>query len=116
MKKRAYFREAFDGFDYNIIAQYGEQKVAELLENKGIIRNKLKINSAISNAQSFIKIQKEFGSFSKYIWNFTGGKPIVNSFAKSADIPYRCTKITALAFGYLLRASSRYLGLIFQVS
>lgn len=87
LKKRAYFREAFDGFDYNIIAKYGEQKVAELLKNKGIIRNRLKINSAITNAQAFIKIQEEFGSFSKYIWDFTGGKPINNSFATSEDIP-----------------------------
>lgn len=87
LKKRENFREAFDYFDYKKIAIYEEEKVAELLDNAGIIRNKLKVNATISNAQAFMKIQEEFGSFSKYIWNFTDGKPIQNAFETNGDIP-----------------------------
>ncbi|AOW09124.1 DNA-3-methyladenine glycosylase I [Flavobacterium gilvum] len=79
LNKRENFRTAFDNFDYKKIAQYSEDKIQELLENPGIIRNKLKVNSAVSNAQAFIKIQEEFGSFSKYIWGFVDGKPIINN-------------------------------------
>jgi DNA-3-methyladenine glycosylase I len=78
LRKRENFRKAFDSFDYLKIAQYDQKKIDELLLNSGIIRNKLKINATITNAQSFIAIQKEFGSFSTYIWNFTNGKPIKN--------------------------------------
>mgnify|MGYP003608481534 CR=1 FL=1 len=78
LKKRENFRVAFDNFDYIKIAQYQEDKIQELLLDAGIIRNKLKVRSAVSNAQAFIKIQEEFGSFSKYIWAFTDGKPIDN--------------------------------------
>lgn len=68
LKKRENFRVAFDNFDYKIVAQYNESKKEELLQNAGIIRNKLKVNSAITNAQNFMKIQEEFGSFDSYIW------------------------------------------------
>lgn len=78
LKKRENFRVAFDNFDYIKIAQYQEDKIQELLLDAGIIRNKLKVYSAVTNAQNFIKIQEEFGSFSKYIWAFTDGKPIDN--------------------------------------
>ena len=78
LKKRENFIVAFDNFDYIKIAQYQEDKIQELLLDAGIIRNKLKVRSAVSNAQAFIKIQEEFGSFSKYIWAFTDGKPIDN--------------------------------------
>ena len=78
LKKRENFRVAFDNFDYIKIAQYQEDKIQELLLDAGIIRNKLKVRSAVSNAQAFIKIQEEFGSFSTYIWAFTDGKPIDN--------------------------------------
>lgn len=87
LKKRENFREAFDGFDYKKIALYNEDKVKELLNNAGIIRNKLKINATISNALAFIEVQKEFGSFSAYIWAFTGGLPIVNKFDKMGSMP-----------------------------
>ena len=87
LKKRENFRKAFDNFDYKKIANYSEEKYEELLLDKGIIRNKLKIKSAISNAKAFMEIQKEFGSFSKYIWAFVGEKPIVNSFKEMKDIP-----------------------------
>jgi DNA-3-methyladenine glycosylase I len=79
LKKRENFRLTFDGFDYKKVANYTEDKIQELLQDSGIIRNQLKIRSAVSNAVAFMKVQKEFGSFSKYIWEFTGGKPISNN-------------------------------------
>lgn len=78
LAKRENFRKAFDHFDWNKIANYSEDKMAELAEDTGIIRNKLKIKATVSNAQAYIKIQEEFGSFSKYIWGFVNGKPIDN--------------------------------------
>ncbi len=87
LKKRENFRAAMDGFDANIIAGYEEDKVSELMQNKGIIRNQLKIRSTISNARFFLEIQQEFGSFDKYIWQFTGGTTIVNSWNKMDEIP-----------------------------
>ena len=74
LKKREAFRIAFDNFDVKKVSNYGENKIEELLQNPQIIRSKGKINAAINNAKIFIEIQKEFGSFSNYIWNFTGGK------------------------------------------
>jgi DNA-3-methyladenine glycosylase I len=79
LNKRENFRAAFDAFDYKKIASYSEDKIQDLLQDSGIIRNQLKVRSAVSNAIAFIKIQEEFGSFSKYIWGFTDGKPIVNN-------------------------------------
>jgi len=78
LKKRENFRRAFDNFDYLKIAGYKQKKIAKLLDDAGIIRNKLKINATITNAIAFQAVQKEFGSFDKYIWDFVGGKPIVN--------------------------------------
>ncbi|MGQ2983276.1 DNA-3-methyladenine glycosylase I [Flavobacterium sp.] len=86
LRKRENFAKAFDKFNYKKIAQYGDDKIAELLQDTGIIRNRLKVLSAISNAQAFIKIQEEFGSFSKYYWNFTDGKPIDNKFTSMSQI------------------------------
>jgi DNA-3-methyladenine glycosylase I len=79
LRKRENFRLAFDEFDYTIVAKYSEDKIQELLQDAGIVRNQLKIRSAVSNAIAFMKVQKEFGSFSKYIWQFTDGKPIINN-------------------------------------
>ena len=87
LKKRENFRKAFDNFDYRKIAQYDQKKVDSLLQDSGIVRNKLKINATISNAQNFIKVQKEFGSFSTYIWGFVDGKPVKNKFETLADVP-----------------------------
>ena len=87
LKKRENFREAFDGFDVETVADYTEDKVLELQNNAGIIRNKLKIKAAITNAQAFIKIQEEFGSFSTYIWGFVDGKPLQNNFKTVKDVP-----------------------------
>jgi DNA-3-methyladenine glycosylase I len=87
LAKRENFRKAFDDFDYNKIANYDQIKIDELLQNEGIIRNRLKINAAITNAKAFIKIQKEFGSFDKYIWSFTDGKTIVNTWLDMSQVP-----------------------------
>jgi DNA-3-methyladenine glycosylase I len=87
LKKRENFRVAFDRFDYVKIAGYAEDKVQELLQDAGIIRNQLKIRATISNAQAFMQVQGEFGSFSKYIWQFTGGQPIVNHWQTLKEIP-----------------------------
>ncbi|MBC8494828.1 DNA-3-methyladenine glycosylase I [archaeon] len=87
LKKRENYRKAFDNFDYKKIAKYSEEKVQELLQDAGIVRNKLKIRSAIINAQKFIEVQEEFGSFDKYIWQFTNHKVIKNKWNKMSDIP-----------------------------
>ncbi|WP_418264717.1 DNA-3-methyladenine glycosylase I [Flavobacterium faecale] len=87
LNKRENFRQAFDQFDYKKIAQYSDEKIQELLQDSGIIRNKLKVYSAVTNAQNFIKIQEEFGSFSKYIWGFVDGKPIDNKPKTLKDVP-----------------------------
>lgn len=79
LKKRENFRTVFDNFDYKKVAQYQEEKIQELMLDAGIIRNKLKIRAAVSNALAFMKVQEEFGSFSQYIWGFTGGHPIKNN-------------------------------------
>ena len=78
LKKRNAFREAFDLFDYEKIAKYKEEKIAALLQNQEIVRNRLKIKSSVQNAAAFIKIQEEFGSFSQYYWSFTQGKTLIN--------------------------------------
>jgi len=93
LKKRKNFRKAFDQFDYHKIAIYDEAKIESLLQDKGIVRNKLKVRATITNAQAFLKIQKEFGSFSKYIWAFTSGKPIQNNWKNNNNVPAK----TALA-------------------
>lgn len=87
LRKRENFRKAFDQFDYKKIAQYGEDKYESLLLNPGIIRNKLKIRATITNAQQFINIQNEFGSFSNYIWRFVDGKPIQNKVKHHKEAP-----------------------------
>ncbi|WP_417786082.1 DNA-3-methyladenine glycosylase I [Tenacibaculum sp.] len=87
LKKRENFRKAFDNFDYKKIAKYSENKYEELLQDAGIIRNKLKIKATITNAQAFMKVQEEFGTFSKYIWDFTNGKQIINKFEKREEVP-----------------------------
>lgn len=87
LKKRENFRNAFDNFDYTRIARYNDIKKEELLHNTGIIRNRLKINSASTNAENFIKVQQEFGSFDAYIWNFVNNKPIKNHWKHYEECP-----------------------------
>ena len=87
LNKRENFRKAFDHFDYKKISKYTESKYESLLQDAGIVRNKLKIRSAISNAQLFMEVQHEFGSFSKYIWAYVDDKPIINKFKERKDVP-----------------------------
>ena len=87
LRKRENYRNAFDGFDVNKVARYTDKRIEKLLQNEGIIRNRLKVASAVSNAKAFLKVQKEFGSFDTYIWDFVGGKPIVNKRTKTSQIP-----------------------------
>lgn len=87
LRKRENFRKAFDNFDFNKVAQYGDRKISSLLKNSGIIRNRLKITGAVVNAKAFLAARKEFGTFSKYIWSFTGGKPIHNGFTSLEELP-----------------------------
>jgi len=95
--KRENFRQAFDQFNVHKIALYQDEKVAELMGNAGIIRNRSKILASITNAQAYLKIQQEFGSFDKYLWQFVGGKPIVNSWHSIAEIPARTTESDAMS-------------------
>ena len=87
LRKRDAYRKAFDNFEPAKVARYSEPKREKLLLNEGIIRNRLKIASAVSNAKAFLNVQKEFGSFDKYIWDFVGGKPIVNKLKGYGDVP-----------------------------
>ena len=87
LRKREHFRAAFDNFDYQKIALYGQKKVDELLQNAGIIRNRRKIEATINNAKCFMEVQKNQGSFSQYIWRFVNNRPIQNSFETSDELP-----------------------------
>ena len=93
LKKRVAYREVFDNFDFNKVALYEESKIQSLLNNAGIIRNRLKVRAAVKNAQAFIKVRKEFGTFNKYIWIFTEHKTQQNSWKNLKDIPVN-TKIS----------------------
>lgn len=97
LKKRENFRRAFDNFDYKKIAGYDQKKIDMLLQDEGIIRNKLKIYGTVTNAQKFLEIQNEFGSFSKYIWQFTNHKPIINKFKKLEEIPANSKESDAMS-------------------
>lgn len=97
LHKRENFRKAFDNFDYTKIALYDENKIAELMQNEGIIRNKLKVKAAVTNAIAFIKIQEEFGSFNKYIWQFVNNKTIVNNWEQLGDLPAKTTESDAMS-------------------
>lgn len=87
LRKRENFRKALDNFDYKKISNYSEEKIQELLQDPGIIRNKLKVRATVSNAQAFMNVQEEFGSFSKYIWGFTEGKSIQNKVVNYKQAP-----------------------------
>lgn len=87
LKRRENYRRAFDNFDPVKVSEYDNQKVDELLQDEGIIRNRLKVNSVITNAWEFLKVREAFDSFDKYIWQFAGGEPIVNDWDSHADVP-----------------------------
>jgi DNA-3-methyladenine glycosylase I len=97
LKKRARYREVFDGFDVEKVARYDKKKVRELLKDAGIIRNRLKIAATISNAQAFLKVQEEFGSFDKYIWQFVGGKPKQNAWKTHSRLPAKTAESDAMS-------------------
>lgn len=97
LKKRANYREAFDNFDIARIAEYDEKKVAALLADPGIVRNRLKVAATIQNAKSFQVVQAEFGSFDRYIWNFVDGAPIVNARKNLKDIPAKTAESDAMS-------------------
>jgi DNA-3-methyladenine glycosylase I len=97
LRKRENFRKAFDAFDYKKIASYNQEKIDSLLKNVGIIRNKLKIIAAISNAKAFMQIQEEYGSFSKYIWSFVDGVPIKNELKSANEAPANTALSDALS-------------------
>jgi DNA-3-methyladenine glycosylase I len=109
LKKRENFKLAFDNYNYKKIAKYDQAKIDELLSNEGIIRNKLKISATISNAQKFQEVQKEFGSFSKYIWNFVDGKPIINHPKTLKEVPVT-TEISNIISKDLKKRGFKFLG------
>jgi len=87
LRKRAHYRQAFDDFNVEKVARYGTRRIARLLENKGIVRNRLKVNAAVANAAAFLKVQAEFGSFDAYIWRFVNGRTLVNRWKSVKEIP-----------------------------
>ncbi|MEQ8243280.1 DNA-3-methyladenine glycosylase I [Fulvivirga sp.] len=97
LKKREGYRKAFANFEVEKVAKYDEAKILTLIDNPEIIRNKLKIRGAVTNAQKFIEVQKEFGSFDKYIWQFVGGKPIVNKWQSMKECPATTPESDALS-------------------
>jgi DNA-3-methyladenine glycosylase I len=107
--KRDQMRKAFDGFVPKLISEYKETKIEELLNNQGIIRNRLKIQATISNAFQFLKIQKEYGTFDQYLWQFTGNKPIVNKWQNLRDIPAR-TELSDLISKDLQKRGFKFVG------
>jgi DNA-3-methyladenine glycosylase I len=97
LRKRENYRRAFAGFDVKKIAQWNEKDIERLLQDAGIIRNRLKVASAISNAQQFLKVQQEFGSFSTYQWQFVGGKPKQNAWTNNSQVPALSSEAEALS-------------------
>lgn len=87
LRKRENYRNALDGFDAKKIAKYNGAKVAKLMKDEGIVRNRLKIESTVLNAKAFLAVQKEFGSFDRYVWQFVGGKPLVNRWRTTKELP-----------------------------
>jgi DNA-3-methyladenine glycosylase I len=97
LKKRPRYREVFDGFDLEKVARYDKKKVRELLKDAGIIRNRLKIAATISNAQAFLKVQEEFGSFDAYTWRFVGGRPKQNAWKTHKSLPAKTAESDAMS-------------------
>jgi DNA-3-methyladenine glycosylase I len=97
LKKRQNYREAFDHFDAGKVAQYDREKLEELLSYKGIVRNRLKLEATIQNAKAFLAVQREFGSFDAYIWQFVGGKPKKNAWKTVGEIPSRTAESDAMS-------------------
>ena len=109
LRKRARYREVFDNFDPAVVARYGKRKVNALLRDAGIVRNRLKIAAAIGNAQALLKVAEEFGSFDRYIWQFTGGRPRVNEWRLPNELPARTAESDAMSKD-LKRRGFRFVG------
>jgi DNA-3-methyladenine glycosylase I len=109
LKKREGYRKAFDNFSVDKIARYNSQKVESLMKDSNIVRNRLKINSTIQNAKMFLKVQEEFGTFDKYLWQFVAGKPIVNKWKTLKDFPAK-TKQSDLLSKDLLKRGFKFVG------
>jgi len=97
LNKRENYRAAFDGFDPAVVARYDRKKTQQLLRNEGVVRNRLKIASAVENAKAFLRVQQEFGSFDRYIWQFVNGRPKVNSWKRLGQLPARTAESDALS-------------------
>lgn len=109
LRKRENYRKAFDNFEPSKVARYGDKQFERLMQDSGIVRNKLKINAAIQNARAFLEIQKEFGSFDKYIWGFVDGKPIRNEWQTLREIPPK-TPLSETISKDLLKRGFRFVG------
>ena len=109
LKKREGYQKAFDNFDAATIARYNQQKIQALLANPDIVRNKLKVNAAVSNAAAFLKVQQEFGSFDGYLWLFVDGKPLNNAWKTAADMPVS-TRLSDLMSQDLRRRGFKFVG------
>ena len=97
LRKRAAYRKAFDKFDPRKVARYGETRLAALLANDGIVRNRLKVRAAVQNAQSFLAVQEEFGSFDQYVWQFVGGRQVRNGWQRMGQVPARTEQSDAMS-------------------
>src|SRR5579863_7548597 len=97
LKMRQNYRKAFDKFDAKKVARYDERKIAALLEDEGIVRNRLKVRAAVTNAKAFLAVQKEHGSFADYIWSFVDGKPLQNRWRKMTDLPAKTAQSDAMS-------------------
>ena len=109
LKKRENFHKAFDSFDFNKVVCYNKHKINSLMKDAGIIRNKLKIESAVTNAKAFIEVKKQFGTFDKYIWGFVNNKPIINNHKRLNDIP-ASTKLSDLISKDLKKRGFKFVG------
>lgn len=109
LKKREEYRKVFDNFDARVIASYDDDKINSLLANPGIVRNKLKVNSAVINARAFLAVQESFGSFDEYIWLFVDGRPFHNTFKTAADIPVS-TRLSDLMSKDLKKRGFKFVG------
>jgi DNA-3-methyladenine glycosylase I len=109
LNKRDNYRKAFDNFNVERVASYDDKKINALLANPGIVRNKLKINSVVTNAQAFLTVQREFGSFDSYIWQFVDGRPLHNAWESTADIP-ASTQISNLMSKDLKKRGFKFVG------
>lgn len=109
LKKRENFREAFDDFSYERIAHYQEDKIQKLMLNAGIIRNQLKIRAAVTNAQRFLEVREQYGTFCEYIWNFVGGQPIVNTPKSLSEVP-ATTELSDILAADLKKKGFKFMG------